>query len=221
MSEVDWGSEANEAPKPKSRVPKWAWFCGGGCLLALIVGGVLAFLVVRKAQEAMDPEKQWASLAEFVPFETRPEGETIIGFKVPFQEIHTFALPQSDGSSCTFLIATGTQGAQLREQYFDGEKQVDLGPLTGNMGRYHVEKGELNVQGRECPSIRFTSYERPESGAQEDLTPMHKSTLALDLTKDGSDTVVIFQYDLVGSLAPVDESDVVKFLAPFKIGEKR
>ncbi len=218
MAEVDWGNEANEAPKQKSRVPKWAWFCGGGCLLALIVAGVAAVLLVRVAKDTMDPDKQWDRLAEFVPYETRPEGQ-IIGFKVPFQDIHTFALPQEGGASALFLIAGGSQGEELRAAYFDGEKEVNLGPFTGNAGRYNVEEGTLNVQGRELRSIRFTSHER--SGDEGKSSAMHKSTLALDLTKDGSDTAVIFQFDRVNSLERVDERAAIEFLAQFKIGEQR
>jgi hypothetical protein len=221
MTEVDWGSEANEAPKSKARIPKWAWFCGGGCVLAIVAAIAIGFFVVRMAKDTMDPEKQWASLSEYVPFDTRPEGE-IIGFKVPFKDFHTFVLPRDNDVSVLFLIATGSEGEELRAQYFDGEKQIDLGPITGNMGRFHVEEGVLNVQGRELRSIRFTSHERAADGAAEkDLSPMHKSTFALDLTKEGSDTAVILQYDIVGSLGTVDEKAVVEFLKPFHIGPNR
>jgi hypothetical protein len=221
MTEVDWGSEANEAPKAKKRIPTWAWFCGGGCLLAIVAAIAMGVFFFRMAQETMDPEKQWASLGEYVPFDERPEGQ-IIGFKVPFQDIHTFAIPRGDGTSAVFLIAGGSKGEDLRAQYFDGEKQIDMGPILGNMGRFHVEEGVLSVQGRELRSIRFTSHERAADGAAEkDLSPMHKSTFALDLTKEGSDTVVILQYDLTGSLAKVDETAVVEFLKPFHIGPKR
>lgn len=219
MAEVDWGNEANEAPKKKSRVPKWAWFCGGGCVLAILAAGVFAVLAFNFAKDAADPETQWARLAEFVPYETRPEG-TIAGFKIPFQDIQFFALPQEDGASATFLVAWGAKGEEFRAQYFDGGKQIDLGPIAGNMGRFNVEEGVLNVQGRELRTIRFTSHQRSE-GDDKELSSMHKSTLAVDLSKDGSDTAVIFQYDVIKSLDPVDEKAVVEFLAPFKLGEIR
>ncbi len=219
MAEVDWGNEANEAPKKKSRVPKWAWFCGGGCLLAIVAAGVVAVLAFNFAKDAADPETQWARLAEVVPYETRPEGN-IVGFKIPFQDIQFFTLPQENGVSGAFLIAAGPEGEDFRAQYFDGEKKIDLGPIAGNMGRFNVEEGVLNLQGRELRTLRFTSHERSE-GDDKELSPMHKSTLAVDLTKDGSDTAVIFQYDVTKSLAPVDEKAVVEFLAPFKLGEIR
>ena len=38
MSDTSWEGEASEAPPRKKGMPKWLWFCGGGCLFMLLIG---------------------------------------------------------------------------------------------------------------------------------------------------------------------------------------
>ena len=71
MTETNWGE--SEAPVRKKSIPTWLWFCGGGCLLALIVsivGGVLLFQKGKQMyEEGQDPEIQWAKVAEVLTYD--------------------------------------------------------------------------------------------------------------------------------------------------------
>ena len=37
MTGEEWADEP-EVPKKKGGLPGWLWFCGGGCLIAVILG---------------------------------------------------------------------------------------------------------------------------------------------------------------------------------------
>jgi hypothetical protein len=238
MSEVDWGTEANEAPKPKSRVPKWAWFCGGGCLLALILGGVLAFLVFKKAQEAMDVDKQSASLAEELPFDALPEDYTFIGIgafagMLPGID-NAWMFQRTDGSvQAQFQLLEPEASLVRREAIRTGELGPDAKQQFGPIGLHGLEHGEIEIQGRSLPWMRFQTFEvaaAKETGADseqgEKAEPsfgdaMRQRILFLDLTRDGAAGALILQYTAVGDGGPVEPAEVAELLKPFHVGPKR
>jgi hypothetical protein len=103
------------------------------------------------------------------------------------------------------------------------------------MGRYEPQEVTLSVQGRELKGMRFITQPRTaESGAEPPLDEksdprdlefseatklaMRQSTLALDLSPEGGTKVVILQYSHLGTLEAIDDSEVIEFLAHFKLG---
>ena len=80
MSDVDWGSEGKELPKPKKRVPLWLWICGGGCLLAIIAAVALAIFVFSKASRMMNQDEQWAELAKVQPLDAVSTHDVAVHF---------------------------------------------------------------------------------------------------------------------------------------------
>ncbi|MBL8802593.1 MAG: hypothetical protein JNN27_11390 [Planctomycetes bacterium] len=242
MSEVDWGTEANEAPKPKSRVPKWAWFCGGGCLLALILGGVLAFLIFKKAQEAMDVDKQSASLAEELPFDALPEDYTFIGIgafagMLPGID-NAWMLQRTDGTvQAQFQLLEPEASLVRREAIRTGELGPDAKQQFGPIGLHGLEHGEIEIQGRTLPWMRFQTFEpsaAKEAGADTEQAEKAEPSfgdaielasrqriLFLDLTRDGAAGALILQYTAVGDGGPVEPAEVAELLKPFHVGPKR
>jgi len=232
--QLDWGSEASEPVKPKRRVPVWAWFCGGGCVLMLVTFIVASVAAVSCAKEMADPDTQWKELEKVVAVETRPEGE-IYGMKVPFQDLRVISIQQGL-TKIDFMIAGGAQADELRTQFLDPSVEMNLGPILGNMGRYEMEEIVLNVQGRELRGMRFlTQKPDGESESQEsaqdenadvgELEPgeamklaMRQSTVALDISPEGGTKTVILQYSRMGSLEKIDDDEVIEFLAHFKLG---
>jgi len=243
MSEVDWGTEANEAPKPKSRVPKWAWFCGGGCLLALVLGGVLAFLIFKKAQEAMDVDKQSASLAQELPFDALPEGYTLIGigaFAGMMPGIDdAWMLQSTDGEAvqAQFQLLEPEASLVRREAIRTGELGPDAKQQFGPIGVHGLEHGEVEIQGRTLPWMRFQTFEpsaakdpaaQTEQGKEEEPSlgdaielASRQRILFLDLTRDGAAGALILQYTAVGDGGPVDPADVAELLKSFHVGPNR
>ena len=231
--QLDWGTEANVPVKPPRRVPTWAWFCGGGCLLALIVMVALAIAVFSWGKEMADPDKQWREVEQVLTVEKRPEGE-IFGMKVPFQDLRVISLQQG-GTKIDFMIAGGAQGEELREQFLDPSAEMNFGPLLGNMGRYEPQEVTLSVQGCELKGMRFITQPRSaesetevpldENGDPRDLEfseatklAMRQSTVALDISPEGGTKVVILQYSHMGTLETIEDSEVIEFLAHFKLG---
>ncbi len=89
--QLDWGNEAKEQPKAKKRIPTWAWFCGGGCLLAIIAGIVFAVIGYTVVRKAADQDGQWASLATVLPYDAAPGDTLTISDATPEklnQELH-------------------------------------------------------------------------------------------------------------------------------------
>lgn len=232
--QLDWGSEAKEQPKPKRRVPVWAWFCGGGCVLALITMIVAALSIGSCVKEMQDPDTQWKELERVVVVQTRPEGQ-IFGMKVPLQDLRVISIQQGT-TKVDFMIAGGQQGEELRTQFLDPDAQGGFGPF-GNVGRHGTEEVVLNVQGRELRGVRYTTVpregnEEPEPAVDEngeEVDPgdvsvgdalkmaMRTSVTAFDVSPEGSGRVVLMQYSHMNSLEPIPDSEVIEFLNHFDL----
>jgi len=246
MAEVDWGNEANDAPKAKKRVPTWAWFCGGGCLLAVIAAVAVALFFGSKVSNMMDQDKQAAELRAELPFDELPEGTQIIGtgeFASMAPGIEdAWTLHMRDGAQVQISKFTRKGAAEMRE----GIKSGDLGDgakqTFGPFGIFGIQNGEVDVQGRTLSWLRFQTFDPDASGAEskkdessdeesEDKKPvgfrqamsqaMRQRTMLIDITKEGDSGGLIVQYQQLGDGPPIDPNEVVEFLAPFHIGPNR
>ncbi|MCY3002614.1 MAG: hypothetical protein NTV21_12500 [Planctomycetota bacterium] len=233
--QLDWGSEAKEQPKPKRRVPVWAWFCGGGCVLALITTIIAAIAIGSCVKEMQDPDTQWKELERVVVVQTRPEGQ-IFGMKVPLQDLRVISIQQGT-TKIDFMIAGGQAGEELRTQFLDPDAKGGFGPM-GNVGRHGTEEVVLAAQGRELRGVRYTTVPRegnesePEPAVDEngeEVDPgdvsvgeafrmaLRTSVTAVDLTPEGSGRVVLMQYSHMDSLEPIPDSEVLEFLNHFDL----
>jgi len=213
MAETMWSEEA-PAPK-KRRIPTWAWFCGAGCLVALILAIVASVFAVDFFKKSMDPEMQWKRLEAVLPFDERPAGWTpafgmdmsVFGF-----EMVTLAGPQRE---MALLMQLPEQDAEkTREQMFD---ENFSGSFMGMGGRSEMQKGEIEVQGRTLRVMRF--YQGPKSkGGGEGQTG---ASITVDLTPPGRVRPLILQLIRTGSREPFTDAEIVEFLRPFHVGTER
>lgn len=146
MQESDWG----ESVPPKRRIPGWVWWVGGGgCLLALLLAGVLAFFVFGLARQIGDPERAWAEVAEVLPHDERPAGWEANGASV--MGIETYVVTGPDGLG--FLLQAFPSGEPL-EALFDPQSGQNQGAF-GVGGIEEAELGTLELQGRAVRCLRF------------------------------------------------------------------
>lgn len=228
--QLDWGSEANAAPKAKKRIPTWAWFCGGGCLLALLLavaGGIAVFMIGRKA---MNQEEQWAKLAEVLPFDAQPADTQIVGMSwVPGVE-RAWQIQRRDELIVQIFVLGGSAAEGIRKEVQTPEDAVKLRQMAGLLGESDSSSGTLSIQGRDVTFARFTpkgegDASQEDTGSKSGFSKVSRSlnppTVMLDLSKEGSADFVLFSYKRLEGRGPVTDEELLEFLAPFHIGPNR
>lgn len=213
MAETSWTEEQGSAPK-KRLIPTWAWFCGAGCLIALILGIAASVFVVRGVKTAMDPERQWESLAEVLPYRERPRGwEPLFGLP-GWIGVEVFML-QNEASGMIALLMRLPEGEseEAREQMFDA---TFTGSLFGRGGRQDMQRATVEVQGRELQAMRF--YQGGAGGAEGAPGSQQGASIFVDLTPPGELRVLILQMIRAGRGEPITDEEVRDFLTPFDVG---
>lgn len=214
MTEVEWSSEGKEAPKPKRKVPGWMWFCGGGCLLALIAGVVLAIVGYLFAKDAGNQPKQWDDLRAFVGVdEPDPEHLQIIGLGfVPGVE-EAWQIGAGDEAQMLVMVFSGEAATKLKSEIASGEGGENIRATVGSMGSSAVTGGTTTLQGREFKSLRFVP---------EDPSMINAPTVVLDASPEGSDRAVLLIYKRMKSQdSPITDEELADFFAPFHLGPDR
>jgi hypothetical protein len=211
MAEVAWGEEAAPPPK-KSGIPSWVWWgCGIGCLLALLVAGGLAFMVGSLVSDATDPEVVWPQVNELLPFDQRPEGYEAGGMGL--FGTGTYILSAKSGDHV--LIVQKFPNAEALARLYDPETIENKG-LFGVGGIRDAEHGEIVVQGRVAPCLRFFAWV-PEG--KDSKTPPGAS-IRVNVTGQGSIPVSV-QITLVAAEGRVGDERVAEILAPFDVWRGR
>jgi len=223
MSEAEWGSEVEQlAAPPKKRIPGWVWGCGAGCLLFALVAVLALVVVFRFVSKALDQDVQWERLAEVLPVEEPPPG------------VHIFGMPFLEGTSMWVMTDTarnvqavliqsppGGDAGETRRELLDPEGQVRLGGPFGGYGRNEVEPGQLQVQGRTLPCLRYQAF--PEADAQD--TPsmgpfgaqLEGASIVVDLAVEGSDELLVLILTKMRTSQRVTDQEITDFLAPFQL----
>jgi hypothetical protein len=213
MAETSWTEEAGAAPK-KRLIPTWAWFCGAGCLIAVILAAIASVFVVRGVKSAMDPEKQWASLAEVLPYDHRPENWKL-GFGTPgFFGFEVFVLHnEAQGLVAVVMHLPERDSEETRKKMFDPQHS---GGLFGSGGRKEMKRSTVEVQGRELQAMRFYQYAGRSGGAGAE-GEQQGETILVDLTPPGAARPLVLQMTREGSGEPITDQEVVDFLEPFHV----
>jgi hypothetical protein len=214
MTEVEWGSEGKEAPKPKKKVPGWMWFCGGGCLLALIAGIVMVVAGVLFTREAMDQPKQWDELRKVVGVdEPDPEGILIIDLSFTPGVENAWQLSGGDASQAVIMVFSGDVARTLKSEIGSGEGGDTIRATVGLLGSSEMSGGTTTLQGREFPTLRFT----PENPGI-----VNPPTVVLDASAEGSDQAMLLIYKKVKSQeSGISDEELASFFAPFHLGPDR
>src|SRR5262245_22125119 len=89
MAETSWTEEGTEGLR-KRKIPTWAWFCGGGCLLAILITAAVVIVGIQFGKKAVDADYQKQKLAQILPFDELPSNmRFMIGLQIPTEQ-YTF-----------------------------------------------------------------------------------------------------------------------------------
>lgn len=202
MQESDWG----ESAPPKRRIPGWVWWVGGGgCLLVLGVGAVLAFFVYRLASQVTDPERAWAEVAEVLPHDERPAGWEATGASVMGIETYVLTGPDQAG-----LLMQAFPTADPLEALFDPESGQNRGAF-GMGGVEEAELGTLELQGRAVRCLRF------RMGAEQG----GHVALRIDLSGGPHEPHALVQLTGTGDETRFPDERARELLAPFDLWRGR
>jgi hypothetical protein len=217
MSETNWGE--TEAPVRKKRVPTWLWFCGGGCLLAVVFAIALLGFGVKFVKDATNPEKQWPAVAEILPFDQRPPELHLIAGNTLGADFFVF---QDDRGFVVVLmrLRSGDPG-EARRRVMDPNQQ---GGFMSAGARRDMVAGQVHVQGRDLDVLRFHQESPGEKSGEdkgEEAAGHSGPSIWVDVTPAGSEYPVLLQLTRVRSDEPIRDEDVQAFLKPFHVGPDR
>lgn len=208
MNDTQWGENA-EAPK-KRRFPKWAYFCGAGCLLALLAGVGLSIFVGTRVKDWKSAEAQLPALAEILPYDPLPPEMQF--FMAAHVLVDIFIFQDTRGYVVTFTATSAGQGDEVRDQV--------LNPKIGGFGggrRHDVADAQVVVQGREVRGIRCIQ----EMGSSFASDARAGASILLDVSPDGGTHTVIVQIMRSGGEEPVTDEEIRTLLEPFHVGPDR
>lgn len=220
MSETAWTEEAALPPK-KRGLPTWAWFCGGGCLLLIVLGVVAAGLGVNYFKKGRDAEVQWPRLAEILPVDESHEHlKLMFGNQIGIEQ---YTLADDRGYTLQFQHHTGSRGEEARRKLFESDKPELPSGSFGLIKFEGTAKGSVEVQGRDVEIVRM----RMELGgfakdAVEKKGESANTAMAfLDLTPPGEQGLVLLQLMRQRGGDPITDEEVREVLVPFHVGPKR
>jgi hypothetical protein len=215
MTEVEWGSEGKEAPKKKKAIPGWAWFCGGGCVLALIAAVVLGIVAFVFGREAMNQETQWDALRQVIQVdEPDPDDRIIFGLGFTPGVEEAWQISSKDGTGqANLMVYSGDMAAKLREAIETGENADLVKQALGVLGDSKATAGTTTLQGREFKSLSFQP---------KDASIVNPAMVAIDATPEGDARIVLLGYRrMKASDAPIAAEELETFFEPFHLGPQR
>ncbi|MFT7669502.1 MAG: hypothetical protein ACI8X5_002205 [Planctomycetota bacterium] len=217
MSDQEWNDEIEVPPKKKG-LPGWLMFCGGGCLIAVILTLLGGYFVFSEIKEMADPELQWAELEKATDMDARPpELELMFGWHLG---IDLWMLKDNRGYVAViydFGDSSDSDRDEIFSEGFDGGGIAGLGKMNDS------ELGEITVQGRKLPIVRFQNSGGFSLG--EESVKGGGAACFTDITPESnSGFMMLFLMRNPGqdnSKADIEDAVLVQFLAPFSIGSDR
>ncbi|MDZ4772107.1 MAG: hypothetical protein SGI72_03135 [Planctomycetota bacterium] len=216
MSERSWG-EADTAPPPKKKtIPTWLWFCGGGCLLAVVGAIIAATLIASYFKDVGNPEVQWPKVAEILPFDERPPELDLKGGG-GFMGLEGYVFDDSRGYAAILMVFPLGQRAD-RDELMDPTKD---GGVMGVGSRKDATASKLKIQGREVSVLRFHQMSDTSTGSKGMPRAGAGPSALIDLTKEGASKFVILQLVSLHSKDAIGDDVIETFLKPFHVGPVR
>lgn len=208
MNDANW---ADEAPLPKKRgIPKWIFFCGGGCLLVAVAVVALGVFLIPKFKGLSDAESQLPALQSALAFDPLPpEMQFVVAMPIPMR---IFVFQDARGYIVNFTVTSVGKREELRETL--------LNPDFGSAGmaqRTNAVATEVTVQGRVLTGLRCTQ----EMDAMFSQSAREGSSILLDVTPEEGTHTVFVQITRTGGDVPVSDEEVRKILEPFHVGPDR
>jgi hypothetical protein len=213
MSEQQEWAEEPAVPPRKKGLPGWLMFCGGGCLIAVILGAIAAYFAVGEFKKALDPDAQWARLEETLEMDARPpELQMMMGWGIG---IDLWMIKDERGYIAA-IYDFGEAESEGREEIFSDKFKG--GGVPGLSKIEDPEVGEVIVQGRSLPIVRFQNKGGFNPGGGEKVAGQGAACF-LDLTPEGdSGFVMVFLMKMDGSKEPIEDAAIQTFLQPFVVG---
>jgi len=206
MTEQDWAEEPEVPPKKKG-LPGWLMFCGAGCLILVVLGAVGGFWAFNKFKDVVDQDAQWAKLDERIGIDDSDSSWLVMGAGLGGVDGWVFTKGET---ACTLMIFSEDQGEEAREEMFGGDFKGTSVPGLVKMDG--IEPGEVVVQGRTLPLLRFT---QDQTGVGE------RRGVTVDLTPPDSPEFWMLQYVHNDNIGAVSDETLIEFLAPFHVGPDR
>jgi len=210
MTDSTWGDET--LPPKKKRIPTWLWFCGGGCIVAVILAVVAAFFLFEYFKGWGSPEKQLPALAKVLPFDEPlpPETEFQMAIRFPFD---WFVFMDRRGFMLQFIVVPESQAKEIRDTILNPEFG---GGFMGNGNRDEIEEALVSVQGRELKGLRYVQH-----GGSSDEGKGAGPGIALELSQESAGRLVILQIVRTGGEGQITDEEVLDLLRPFHVGPVR
>jgi hypothetical protein len=202
----DW-TEDSTPPPAKKGLPSWLLFCGGGCLITMILGVVGVYFIYDTFKDVANPEVQWAELEKAIPMDARPN-DLKMGFGGGLAGTDGWFLSDGNGQ-ILFILAESDASAEDRNAAFSDE--MEGSGLPGVSEISDVNTGEIMVQGRVLPISRFTA----NSGGQTVPSCM------VDITPEGALGYVMANIQRPGQKGKnsvISDDDIRDLLKAFIIG---
>lgn len=219
MAESAW-SDSEAAGPAKKKIPTWLWFCGGGCLLAVLVGVVALGFGYQLMKRATNPELQKQNLAKILPYDEWPkEMEPKLGMQF-FGEQYQFL--DSRGYQEQIQLHRGPEGTKGRQQLFN----TDHPEFPQNMVVMKFEDltpGTVLVQGREVAVIRMRmEFAGFLKGMMPDEVKNQLSDMAfIDLTPETLEGMLLMQVTRTKGTGSITDEEIREILRPFHVGPDR
>jgi hypothetical protein len=211
MTEASWG---DEAATKKKRVPTWLWFCGGGCLIAVILLVIALAWALDQVKDLGDPEVQLAALSESLPFdELPPETEFEFAIPLPFK---WYIFSDRRGYAVVIFDVSASQAEELRRTLLE---PAFTGQFMGMGGRRDPEAATVRVQGRDVSGVRFFQVAGASSGDAK--VDARGPSIILDVTPEGRSGLVAVQIFRPSGEEKISDEEVIEFLKPFHVGPDR
>jgi len=214
----DW-AETTAPPPKKKGIPGWLMFCGGGCLIAMILGAIGTFFLVGEVKKAMDPEAQWARLEEAFEIEGRPTELTpMFGVSLGMD----FWMFQDSRGYVAVIYDFGESQAEGRDELFS--EDFTGGGVPGLSKIEDPTVAEVLVQGRALPVVHFQNQGGFNAGGSE--VNGQGGACFVDITPEdslGFQMVFLMRDPGQGNASndPIPDQAIQDFLEPFVIGPER
>ncbi len=208
MSEAEWADE-NPAPS-KKLVPTWLWFCGGGCLLAVVLAVVAVMIGVSWFEDGRDPDIQYARLEEQIEMDARPE-EWVLQFGTSFP-MDMWIFEDTRGYAIVFMHFDSSEASEARGELFDPDVSTGFNGM-GERGDATVQS--INVQGRDIEMMTYYQRGTGQQGSNTGQTGM------LDLTPEGAAGLTLMMITRVSGEDTITAEEANTILEPFHIGPDR
>lgn len=219
MADTAWTEETTSGP-PKKKIPTWLWFCGGGCILAVLVAVVALGFGYRFFKRATDPELQKAAIAKILPYDAwPPEMKPVMGFQIVGEQ---YTFEDSRGFQEQIQLHRGRDGAEGRKKMFDAE-HPEFPKDLAVMEFQDLKGGTVEVQGRSLPVLRMRLR---FTGIMAKFMPKEaKDRMGcmafVDITPDDLEGMLLLQVTRTNGDDPVSDDDVRNILKPFRVGPNR